>query len=291
MEHAELISGALSDVKKSLFGLDNFPVWIRLFLQIIVPIVAGIIAATLLLQIIVKPILVGSFVNDNFGFTENGIAYMLQFAAVLFGFFCVFLVPLFQGFLYRLIRSDKFPDTGNRMALFFSGWRVNLVCLFYAVPLLVVYLISAGLYVFFADITGGSPVFDLIIYIIYAAIILFLIFVVVLFAAISLVHVARGASFKKAFSIRNSMRIIRQIGWYNYLLSMVICTIVLLLISVIFLGIGLGFAGVIAANIIIIGVYIFLLIPVVIFCCRYVTRVYDAGMAPVAEDIEDFDDF
>ena len=134
MEHAERISRAFTDVKKSLFGWDNFPGWIKLFLQIVIPIVIGIIAATIFLQIIVKPILIELLVNDNFGFTENGLTYMLQFAAVCFGFFCIFLIPLFQGFLYRLIRTDTFPGSKNKMLLFFSGWRVNLVCIFYAIP-------------------------------------------------------------------------------------------------------------------------------------------------------------
>ena len=296
MEHAELISGAFNDVKKALFGWNNLPFWIKLFLQIVIPVAAGILAATIILQLIVKPVLVNLLVNDNFGFTENGLTYMLQFAAVFFGYFCIFLVPLFQGFLYRLIRTDKFPKAGNRMALFFSGWRVNIVCLFYAIPMLVIYLIFAALYLFLTGritgiLTAGSTFLGLVLFIIYAAIMFASLIIVALFAVISLVHVARGASFKQAFSIRNSMMIIKRIGWYNYLLCMVICAILVLFLSVIFLGIGLSVTGVLPASIIVIGVYIFLLIPVLIFCCRYVTKVYDVGTLPVKEDTEDFDDF
>ena len=296
MEHAELISGAFNDVKKALFGWNNLPFWIKLFLQIVIPVAVGILAATIILQIIVKPVLVNLLVNDNFGFTENGLAYMLQFAAVAFGFFCIFLVPLFQGFLYRLIRTDKFPKAGNRMALFFSGWRVNIVCLFYAIPMLVIYLIFAALYLFLTGritgiLTAGSTFIGLVLFIIYAAIMFASLIIVALFAVISLVHVARGASFKQAFNIKNSAKIIKQIGLYNYLLCMVICAILVLFLSVIFLGIGLSVTGVLPASIIVVGAYIFLLIPVLIFCCRYVTKVYDVGTLPVKEDTEDFDDF
>ena len=299
MEHAELISGAFADVKKSILGLDNFPFWVKLFLQIALPVVVGGVVATIFLQLIVKPILVELLVNDNLGFTENGLSYMLQYGAITFGFLCIFLVPLFQGFLYRLIRTDKFPKAGNRMALFFSGWRVNIVCIFYAIPLIIIYLLFATLYLFIeGKVTGfagvfpvGNALIDTVIFIIYAALMLIVLIIVSLFAVISLVHVARGASFRYAFSIKNSMRIIRKIGWYNYLLCLVICAIPILILTVIFLGIGLGVSGAAVAGFVVVGVYIFLLIPLIIFCCRYITKVYDVGILPVKEDTEDFDDF
>ncbi|MDO5847670.1 MAG: DUF4013 domain-containing protein [Methanocorpusculum sp.] len=299
MEHAELISGAFADVKKALFGWNNFPFWIKLFLQIVIPIVVGILAATIILQIIVKPILIDLLINDNLGFTENGLTYMLEFAAVSFGFFCIFLVPIFQGFLYRLIRTDKFPKAGNQTALFFSGWRVNIVCLFYAIPLVIIYLLFATLYLLlegkFTGFAGvfpvGNALIDTVVFIIYAALMLIVLIIVSLFAVISLVHVARGASFRYAFSIKNSMRMIKQIGWYNYLLCLVLCAIPILILTVIFLGIGISVSGAAAAGFIVVGVYIFLLIPLIIFCCRYITKVYDVGILPVQEDTEEFDDF
>lgn len=299
MEHAELISGAFTDVKKSLFGWDNFPVWIKLFLKIILPVIIGGVAATIVLQIIVKPILVNLLVNDNFGFTENGLSYMLQFAAVAIGFFCIFLVPLFQGFLYRLIRTDHIPKPGNNLGLFFAGWRVNVVCLFYAIPLFLIYVIFALLYLFLTGrITGfagsfsaGGVFFDLVLYIIYAALMFLALIVVAIFAGISLVHVARGASFRSAFNIKNSLMMIKRIGWYNYLLCLVICAIPVLILSVIYLAIAVNVVSIIAVSVIVTGLYIFLLIPLLIFCCRYVTKVYDVGTLPVEEDTEDFDDF
>ncbi|HJJ31592.1 MAG TPA: DUF4013 domain-containing protein [Methanocorpusculum sp.] len=299
MEHAELISKAFGDVKKALFGFSNFPTWIKLFLLLLVPAILGGVAATIILQLIVKPILVSFFVNDNYGFTEAGISHILQFCAVVFAFLCLFIVPLFQGFLYRLIRSDSFPTIGNGFGLFFSGWRVNIVCLFYAIPMIIIYAIFACLYFFAAGkvsgittlVVGGASIGNIVIFFIYLALQFVTFIAVALFAIISLVHVARGASYKDAFRFRNTAKIIKEIGWYNYILCVVICAIFVLILTVIFLGIAVGFTGNLVGSAIVVMIYLFLLIPIAIFCCRYLTQVHDLGTAPKEEDLEEFDDF
>lgn len=299
MEHAELISKAFGDVKESLFGFSKFPTWIKLYLLLLIPVILGGIAATLVLQLIVKPILIPILVNDNYGFTVAGLTQSLQFFALTFAFLCIFIVPLFQGFLYRLIRSDTFPKSKNGLGLFFSGWRVNIVCLFYAIPMIILYLIFASLYIFasgkVSGVTGlvisGSLLGDIVIFFIYLALQFITFIAVALFGVISLVHIARGASYKEAFKFKNTAKIINEIGWYNYILCVVICAIFVLILTVIFLGIGMSFAGNLAANAIIILIYLLLIIPIAIFCCRYLTQVYDIGTAPKDEDIEDFDDF
>lgn len=299
MEHAELISKAFGDVKKSLFGFNNLPTWIKLYLLLLIPFIAGGVAATIILQLIVKPILASLLINDNFGFTEAGLTQSLQFFAILFAFLCLFIVPLFQGFLYRLIRSDTFPKSKNGFGLFFSGWRVNIVCLFYAIPMIILYIIFACLYIFASGrvtgVTGlvisGTLLGDMAIFFIYLALQFIIFIAVALFGIISLVHVARGASYKEAFKFRNTAKIIKEIGWYNYILCVVTCAILVLILTVIFLGIAMSFTGVLAASVIVFLLYLFLLIPVAIFCCRYLTHVYDIGTAPKEEDIEDFDDF
>ncbi|HJJ38776.1 MAG TPA: DUF4013 domain-containing protein [Methanocorpusculum sp.] len=299
MEHAELISKAFGDVKKSLFGFSTFPTWIKLFLLILVPVIIGGIAATIILQLIVKPILVAFFVNDNYGFTEAGLTHTLQFFAILFAFLCLFIVPLFQGFMYRLIRSDAFPKIGNGFGLFFSGWRVNIVCLFYAIPMLIIYALFGLLYYFAAGkvsaistfVIGGNSIGNIVVFIIYLALQFITFIAVSLFAIISLVHVARGASYKDAFRFRNTAKIIKEIGWYNYILCVVICAIFVLILTVIFLGIAMGFTGNLLANVIVVFIYLFLLIPIATFCCRYLTLVHDVGTAPKEEDVEDFDNF
>ena len=300
MEHAELLAKAFKDMKDTVFGSQNITTWFKLFLLITVPLAIGISISLLICQYIIKPILMPILVESgNFGFTADGLSYFLTVCSVCFGFLFLFIIPLFQGYLFRVIRSDMKPSTRNVFGLFFSGWRVNIVCLFYLIPIIIIYVIYALLYQYFTGrlagyaslaIAGGS-VLETALFIIYL-IVQFITFIfVALFAIISLVHVARGASYKEAFKLRKIKNIIMQIGWYNYILCIVICAILVLLVSILFLGIGMGFDGAIAINSIVLIIYFLLLIPIAIFCTRYLTRVYDIGTLPVKEDTEDFDNF
>jgi len=300
MEHAELLTKAFKDVRDTVLSTKNASTWVKLFLLIVIPLAIGISISLIICQYIIKPILIPILVESGkFGFTVDGLSYVLTLCGVLLGFLFLIIIPLFQGYLFRVMRSDSKPSTRNIFGLFFSGWKMNIVCLFYLIPILIIYAIYSLLYLYFTGrLTGftpfaaaGSTVFDTAIFIIYIVIQFITFIIVALFAIISLVHVARGASYKEAFNLKKIKNIIHQIGWYNYLLCIVICTILVLLISILFLGIGMGFEGAIAINIVVLVIYFILLIPIAIFCTRYLTRVYDIGTLPVEEDTEDFDNF
>ncbi|HJJ35832.1 MAG TPA: DUF4013 domain-containing protein [Methanocorpusculum sp.] len=287
-------------MKDTIFGSRNITTWLKLFLLIAIPLAIGISISLIICQYIIKPLLMPILVESGkFGFTADGLSYLMTIAGVCFGFIFLFLIPLFQGYLFRVIRSDTKPSTRNIFGLFFSGWRVNIVCLFYLIPMIIIYIIYAILYQFFTGrlsgytslVIGGGNVVDTAIFIIYLILQFITLIFVALFAIISLVHVARGASYKEAFKLKKIKSIIKQIGWYNYILCIVICAILILLISILFLGIGMGFEGALAVNIIVLVIYYLLLIPISFFCTRYLTRVYDVGTLPVKEDTEDFDNF
>ena len=131
MEHAEFLVKSIKDVKDILFGFNNISTWIKLVLLMIVPLFIGLFGTILLLQNIVKSALLPIFANSGkYGFTEDGLSHMLFFFSFLCGVVLLFLIPFFQGYLYRVIRSDSKPSDKNLLSLFFSGWRVNIVCLF-----------------------------------------------------------------------------------------------------------------------------------------------------------------
>jgi len=300
MEHAELLVKSFKDVKKTLFEYQNISTWVKLFLLIVIPLAIGISISLIICQYIIKPLLIPLLVQSGkFGFTESGLSYVLTICGIGLGFLFLFIIPLFQGYLFRVMRSDSTPSTHNMFGLFFSGWKMNIVCLFYLIPIIIIYAIYSLLYLYFTGkLAGftpfaavGNTLFDTTIFILYLIIQFITFIIVALFALISLVHVARGASYKEAFNLKKIKSIIHQIGWYNYLLCIVICAILVLLISILFLGIGMGFEGAIAINIIVLIIYFILLIPISIFCTRYLTRVYDIGTLPIEEDTEDFDNF
>lgn len=295
MEHAELISGALSYIKETYFRLSAAPMWVKLFLYIIIPILGGIAAATILLQVIIKPLIIPILISPDTGFTEAGLTGILQYIAVLMGFACVFFVPLFQGYLYRIMRSGGSPDTDNRWSLFFSGWRINLVLIYYAIPLIVIFLIYTIIFTYIKGAvsvyTHMTAVIDVVTTFSYVAIEFVTFIFVGLFAFIGIVHLARSGSLREAVSMNLMASIIKRIGWYDYILCIVIMTIMFLVLSVIFLSFSSLFNYNLAANIIFIGIYLFLMVPLATFFVQYISEVYDTAFIIQEDDNEEFDDF
>jgi len=294
MEHAELIAGSFNDTKDSLFKLNRLPHWFKLFLSMALPIIIGIIISNILLQIIIKPFLVDALVNDSFGFTENNISYLLNCISIIFGFCCIFLFPFFQGYMYKVMRLNTVPETQNILSNFFKGWKVNVILLYFSIPLFFIMLAYTFVYSMweqtigptmlnsaFQTVTDFGFLFLMIVSIIFVA----------LFAMIGLMHMARTGSMREGVNLHHIIDIIKKIGWYNYILSIVFMAIIALIFYVVFIAIGDAVGTNITGQCILIGVRIFFLIPVTTFLCRYISRVYDIAFIPPENDTDEFDEF
>jgi len=302
MEHADIISGAYTYTKEAFFGLKQLPRWIVLFLYFVIPILVCLVVSSLILQLAVLPLLVSVFVNENYGFTVASLSGLLQYLAVVLSLSCVFFVPLIQGYCYRIAKSDgeEMPDHKNLWGLFFSGWRINFVILYYAIPIIVISLIygmifyylfpDAGLYTTI-DVLALESLFTVLITLSYVAIQFITIILVSLYAFVGLVHLTRSGSLGQATHIREMSAIIKKIGWYDYILSLVIMSILFLLVTFILITLAQIFAFNGVAIVILIGVYLFVMIPIIVFFVRYLSQVYDtAFIVPEADEV-DFDDF
>jgi len=302
MEHADIISGAYTYTKEAFFGLKFLPRWIVLFLYFVVPILACLLVVSFLFQIVVLPLLVSVFVNDNYGFTASSLSGLLQYLAVIISLSCVFFVPLIQGYCYRIAKSEKgeMPDHTNIWGLFFSGWRINFVVLYYAIPIIVISLIyamifyylfpEAGLYTTI-DVLALESLFAVLITLSYVAIEFITIILVSLFAFVGLVHLTRSGSLGQATHIRGIAEIIKKIGWYDYILSLVIMSILFLLVTFILITLAQIFAFNGVAIVVLIGIYLFVMIPIIVFFIRYLSQVYDTAFIVPEADETDFDDF
>jgi|LSQX01.3.fsa_nt_gb hypothetical protein len=302
MEHADIISGAYTYTKEAFFSLKQLPRWIVLFLYVALPILVCLAVSSLVLQLAVLPLLVNVFVNSSYGFTASSLSGLLQYFAVLLSLCCVFFVPLIQGYCYRIAKSDnmEMPDHTNLWGLFFSGWRINLVTLYYAIPIIVISLIyamifyylfpDAGLYITI-DVLALESLFAVLITLSYVAIQFITMILVSLFAFVGLVHLTRSGSLGEATHIRGIAAIIKKIGWYDYILSLVIMSILFLLVTFILILLAQIFAYNGVAIVILIGVYLFVMIPIEVFFIRYLSEVYNTAFRVPEEDDADFDDF
>ncbi|MDV0444439.1 DUF4013 domain-containing protein [Methanorbis rubei] len=301
MEHAEIIAGAYTFTKNAFFSINHLPRWIVLFFYIVGPIIVGFIAATIVLQLIVLPILVNLLVGPDFGFTPEVLSGLLGHFAVLIGLACVLFVPLMQGYCYRLFRTgDTMPDTGNLWGLFFNGWRINITLFIYAIPLMVISFIYMLVFMYFFPDTGLYSAADVLqlegmMYVgtvfSYAAIQFVTTLIIILFACVGITHLCRTGSIREAISLRKVAEIIGKIGWYDYILSLVIMSILYLMITFVTMSLGQLFSN----NVFLIGVlmvlYIFVLVPITVFFIKYLSIVYDTAFQPEEADTEEFDFF
>lgn len=300
MEHAEQIAEAVSYTKDTFLQIDGIVTWIKLFLAIIIPLISGFGLATLVLQFLVKPALVSILVNPNLGFTENGIAYMLQYLAVVIGLIFVFLFPYYQGYLSRSMKTRDIIKAEDFSGLFFSGWKINALLIYYLLPLIAIFLIYAALFallngaldnIFAGEIEWLGTVMDYVLIILYIIIEFATFIFLALFGSIGLVHLARTGSLKDSVNIGKISALIKRIGWYDYILCIVIITLILLSVAVLFLGLAGIFSYAAAANIVFFGLMVIVMIPTGVFVTRYLANIYETAFIEPEEDIEEFDDF
>ena len=301
MEHAEIITNAYTFTKNAFFSITQFPRWMVLFFYIVGPIIVGFIAATIALQLIVLPILVSLLVGPNFGFTREVLSGLLQYLALLLGLSCIFFVPLMQGYCYRLFRSgDSMPDTGNLWGLFFNGWRINITVIIYVIPLIIISVIYMLIFMYFFPDTGMYSTADFLetegmIYVgtvfSYAAIQFITTLIVLLFAFIGITHLCRTGSIREAVSLKMITGIISKIGWYDYILSLVVMSILYLMVTFVVVSLSQLFSNNIVIMTVLYILYIFALVPITVFFIRYLSEVYDTAFLPEEVDDEEFDFF
>lgn len=300
MEHAEEIAEAVSYTKDTFLQIEGIISWVKLFLAAVIPFAAGYGIATILLQFIIKPLLVSVLVVPTLGFTEDGIAYMLQYLAAGIGILFLFLFPYVQGYFYRSMQNCEIQKLDDLFGLFFDGWKVNALVLYYAIPLVVIFLLYAILFTYMngaldlvlnGDLSGIAAAADYLSLAVYLILEFATAVFLALFACIGLVHLARTGSLRKAVNMGNIAGIIKRIGWYDYILCIVIITIILLAVAVIFLGLASLFDYTAAANAVCFCLLLFVSIPTGIFVTRYLANIYDTAFTEPVEDIEEFDDF
>jgi hypothetical protein len=301
MEHAEIITNAHNFTKNAFFSIVQFPRWMTLFFYIVGPIIVGFIATTIALQLIGLPILVTLLVGPDFGFTREILSEILQFIALSLGYACIFFVPLMQGYCYRLFHSsDSMPDVGDLWGLFFDGWRFNVTISIYAIPLIIISTIYMLVFMYFSPDIGMHSTTDFLdmegmIYVgivfSYAVIQFMTTLAILLFAFIGITHLCRTGSVREAVNLKVIIGIISKIGWYDYILSLVLMSILYLTITFVMMSFLQLFSNNIITVMVLYVLYIFALVPITVFFVKYLSEVYDTAFLPEEIDDGEFDFF
>jgi hypothetical protein len=229
---------------------------------------------------------IGAIAGDSYEYAKESVwekwgRWILLLIAYLINTFTFDIIPLFSGYLLRVLSGTKpAPEIDDWWKLFIDGWKVNLITIVYfIIPLVIGALIVGISYIpsiIASGISGGSP--DIlaaglgasVIIGIFAAI--FIAFVFALFYLMGLIRFAKTGSMGEAFNFKAILAHIGSIGWGSYILSLIVL-IVILIVAAIILSIIMIIP--------VLGIIIFFVLqpPISIFSARYLTAVYESAPA------------
>jgi len=232
-----------------------------------------------------------SMLGDAFTYTREGVlGNTNRWLKLILAILCLGLP--FNGYIMRVYRGvQPAPDVDQWGTLFIDGLKLLVVGIVYAIPLLILWVLIYGT-LFLAIFTGSinEPAMAA-----YAPnLLLMLLFYVVeiivaVFLPIVYIRFARTGTFSEAFNFSAVIGTIGKIGWLNYIVALVLISLVIgIPVFILIIGVMLvagatilllnaGFAGLLFFM----GLGLLLLVllsPLFgVFQARYMTRVYDSA--------------
>jgi hypothetical protein len=236
----------------------------------------------------------GLILDDAFAFTKQGVFENTdRWLKLILAILCLG-IPL-NGYVMRIYRAiQPAPDVDTWGSLFVDGLKLMLLGLVYAIPIFVLYAIIYGsifmavlsgnsAHIDSAEIAGWTPNIGLVL-------LMFLVEIAVgLIVPVASIILARTNSFSEALNIGAILRYIGKIGWINYIIALILITVVIA-IPIVILVLGFILLGGIfmvifkVSKIAILGFILALIIIILtlaplfaVFQARYLTRVYDTA--------------
>jgi hypothetical protein len=232
----------------------------------------------------------GSMLSDSFCYAKDGLWgnakrwFLLLVSLVIFPFILGYVVRIYQG-------EKPAPELERWGTLFVDGLKLLVVHIIYAAPVILLIIVaflpflstlfSAGFFTenaatmsdaqaeaFFASHPEILPALGTMMILILIAVIFAII--ISIFSFIGTIRFARTGSIGEAFNFGAILATIRKLGWFSYLLALVIITVV---------GLVYGFVMNIVMMVPFIGFILWFLLypPFIIFGSRYACLVYDAA--------------
>ncbi len=217
---------------------------------------------------------IGNLVTESFEYAKD--ALWGKWVRWLLLVISTIIFPLIGGYVMEIYKGEKpAPEPEQWVHLFVNGLILFIAGLIWAIPVFLVLLILGGASIF-ALVSGGiftnpaaiaAGVGGIIIAILFAVI---LAFIISLIWTMGQVRLGRTERFGEAFNVSAILAIIRKIGWGDYIVALII----LWLISFIYLAI-IGLFN----QVPIIGwlIWLFLLVPWIVFYSRYITLIYESA--------------
>jgi hypothetical protein len=230
-----------------------------------------------------------AFAYTRLGFFENANRWLKLILAIL----CLG-IPL-NGYVMRIYRGiQPAPEVDNWGTLFVDGLKLLIVGLVYAIPVFILYAVIYGS-LFLSAVSGRTGHVDSAMMSGWApnigfVLLLFLFEIVLgLLVPVASIRFARTNSFSESFNIPSIIEYIGKIGWINYIIALILITLVIAIPLAIFVFGFILLGGIVfylfrISTVAILGFVIaFILIILTlaplfaVFQARYMTRVYDSA--------------
>jgi hypothetical protein len=210
----------------------------------------------------------GKMLGEAFEYAQEGLIgkwtkWLLLLVATI-----LLALPLL-GYELKILRGEKpSPEVADWGTLFIDGIKYLIIVLIYAIPVIIIAIIAVAPLVI-AAMTGnqtailaaiGSFLVGLLVLVIIAIII-------AMFEFIGVIRFARTGSMGEAFNFSAILATIGKIGWFSYLLALIIMVVIICVVELVLMAIP-----------IIGGLLFFILSPfIVLFQARYLCQIYDSA--------------
>ena len=232
--------------------------------------------------------------GDAFSYTRDGV--LLNMNRWLKLILSIILLGLpFTGYLMRIYRGKApAPDVDEWGTLFVDGLKLFVVGFVYVLPILIIWMLVLVMMII-AGISGSdeTSIAAIGMNFILQIVMFFFQIVLAIFLPIAYIRFARTGIFSEAFNFSAILGTIARIGWINYIVAVILVSIVVsipvCILAFLFLIIG-GIALVAVMTmettglvllliVLVLGLLTILIIlpPLSVFQARYMTRVYDSA--------------
>jgi hypothetical protein len=235
----------------------------------------------------------GMILDDALAYTKQGVFENSdRWLKLIIAILCLG-IPM-NGYVMRVYRDlHPAPEVDHWGSLFVDGLKLILLGLVYAIPVFILYAIMYGS-IFLAAMSESPTHLDAVMKSGWApniglVMLIFLVeFAIGIIMPVASIRFARTNSFSEGFNVGAILNYIGKIGWINYIIALVLITLVIAIpICILVLGFillggitmvifklnSIAILGFILAMILI----ILILAPLfAVFQARYMTRVYDS---------------
>jgi hypothetical protein len=235
----------------------------------------------------------GMILDDALAYTKQGVFENTdRWLKLIIAILCLG-IPM-NGYVMRIYRDlHPAPEVDHWGSLFFDGLKLILLGLVYAIPVFILYAISYG-NIFLAAMSESPTHLDAGMKSEWApniglVVLIFLVEIAIgIIMPVSSIRFARTNSFSEGFNVGAILNYIGKIGWINYIIALVLITLVIAIpICILVLGfilLGGIFMVVFKLNTIALLGFILAMILIIlilaplfaVFQARYITRVYDS---------------